>query len=52
MNTKKQYTTPTLVVVDVELQLMTGISGTDMTDEKSIQWSDNDSDAASAQDAW
>lgn len=51
MNTKKHYTAPTLVVVDVELQLMTGISGTDMTGEKSITWDDNAS-AQSADEAW
>ena len=50
MNTKKHYTAPTSEVVNVEVQLMNGVSG-EVFKEKSMTWDDNAS-SQSADEAW
>lgn len=53
MNTKKKYTAPTSEVVNVEVQLMNGVSGeVFQQQQKSMSWDDNSDNATSADEAW
>lgn len=52
MNTKKQYIAPATEVLDMEVQLMTGISG-NMFEEKTLTWdNDNSTKSVSADEGW